>query len=275
MSTNSRINWRRTVSLSATLTVHLALLAVLLGIYPAPAPRTEQSVAAIVARLIAEPRKLAGETAPRRREATPPPGTPAKEPPRAARVRSAATLPRPVTAPEPVPVVQTPARPPRAPLAPNELSAPAATVSGPAIAGSGTAGGAGLERGGSGVAGTSTGIRFASKAQPSMPRSMRGSKWSGYALIGLRIGADGKPKEVVVLRSSGVRDIDRTARLAAQRSTYVPHTTDEGPIEFWGVVPVVFGDATPDVERDLADLAERWRSSQRSMDAYGTTRPAV
>jgi protein TonB len=274
MSTDSGISWHRTVSLSATLAVHLALLALLLGTYPAPVPRPEESAAAMVVRLIAEPRKLAGEASPRPREAAPPPGRTAKETPRAARVRNAAA-PRPITEPQSVPVAQAPAPPPRAPATPNDLPAPAAPVSGPVIAAAGTAGGAGLENGGSGDSGASAGIRFATRAQPLMPRSMRGSKWSGYALIGLRIGADGRPKEVVVLRSSGVRDIDRTARLAAQRSTYVPHTTDGRPVEFWGVVPVVFGEATPDVERDLADLAERWRSYHRGMDAYGTTRPAV
>lgn len=273
MSTDSGMSWRRTVSLSTTLAVHLAMLGLLLGAYPAPPPRAGESAAPMVVRLIAEPRKLAGEASPRPREATPPPGRPAREIPRAARVRSAAVPPRPSTTPESVVHVSAP--PLRAPAAPNDVAAPAAPASGPALAAAGTAGGAGLENGGSGDSGASAGIRFATKSPPLLPRSMRGLKWKGYALIGLHVGADGKPKEVVVLRSSGVHDIDRTARLAAQRSTYVPHMTQGRPVEYWGVVPVVFGEATPDVERDLADLAERWRSSRRGTDGLGTTRPAV
>lgn len=276
MSLDSRMSWRRIASLSATLAVHLAMLAFLLHTSPEPSPLPPSAPMAV--RLIDEPHELAGEASPLPREATPPPGPPARETPRAARVRSEVAEPRPSSTVTPARVVQAPAPLPPAPAAANDLRAPPARFSGPptaSTASTATAGGAGVESGGSGDSGASAGIRFATKAQPLMPRSMRGSKWSGYALIGLRIGADGKPKEVVVLRSSGVRDIDRSARLAALRSTYVPHTTGEGSIEFWGVVPVVFGEATPDVERDLADLAERWRSYHRGMDAYETTRPAV
>lgn len=274
MSIESGMNWRRIASLSATVAVHLAILALLIGAYPAPSPRPAEPFVPMVVRLIDEPHKLAGEATPRPREATPPPGRPANEIPRAARTRVAVVPPRPSNAPQPASVVQAPAPPLRAP-APSDLPAPAAPFSDASTAANRIAGGAGVESGGSGDSGASAGIHFATKAQPLLPRSMRGTKWSGYALIGLRVGADGKPKEVVVLRSSGVRDIDRAASLAARRSTYVPHMTEGRPVEFWGVVPVVFGETRPDVERDLADLAERWRSFHRGMDAYGTPRPAV
>lgn len=275
MNRDFGLNWRRTASLSATLVFHLLTLALLTAVRPLPQPLPAEQSETITVQLIAEPHRIAGESSPRPREATPPPGKPAQAIPRPARIRTAAVQPRPSNAAEPAVVVQTPASPMRTPTTPNELPAPPAAFSGAPTASTSALGGGGLEHGGKGDAGASAGIRFATKTQPLMPRSMRGSKWSGYALIGLRIGADGKPMEVVVLRSSGVHEIDRTARLAAQRSTYVPHMTRGQPVEFWGVVPVVFGEATPDVERDLAHLAERWRASRRDTDAPATPRPAV
>lgn len=52
------------------------------------------------------------------------------------------------------------------------------------------------------------------------------------------------------------------------------------PIEFWAVLPMVFGDAVPDLDHDLLDhdlatLAPKWRPGHPGREALREPRPAV
>lgn len=278
MSAHRRLEWRRIASLSATLWVHLAMLAFLLRGEPVPPAQPLQPSDSMVVRLITEPRMNSGDPAPSLRTTRPQAASSMrKAPSKVARVRSTVPQPRRLGSTERAQIVQAPSPPPQEEASSDETEPSASPLQTTISSTASAAPSAGGDVGGGGPGGsrTSSGIRFATKAAPLMPRSMRGSNWSGYALVGLRVGVDGRAKEIVVLRSSGVRAIDRTARLAAERSTYVPHMIQGKPVEFWGIVPVVFGKAVPDVERDLLDLTEKWRSSHPDVEVFDKTRPAV
>ena len=77
---------------------------------------------------------------------------------------------------------------------------------------------------------------------------------TGYAILLVRVGIDGRPLDVRIARSSGHPDLDSAAVRAARASDFNPHRRDGQPIEFIGIVPYTFGVAEPPVARDLARL---------------------
>lgn len=272
MSARDRLDLRRIAAISTTLAVHIALLMLLLAEHPSPAWLPEE---AIMVRLIPEPHVVVGVTA-GANDATSPEAAPAPaEAPKAKPARSVATVkhrpPQPV---EKVIDVGTLPPPTLAAIAPDTGTAFADTaVHGAAPPG--VVGRVGSRHGGQDGSGNAESIRFIKKVEPTLPTYLRERHWSGYVLLGLRVRADGKLADVVVLRSSGERLIDLVAKLAARRSTYEPHRKNGKPIAFWAVLPVVFGGAEPDLDRDLATLSSKWRGMPPDAEAPERTRPAA
>jgi protein TonB len=273
MPRSSDLSPRRIAAIGLSLAAHLALLLLLLGERPPPA--VQLSSEPIIVRLIPEPRVangvIAGSTLATTYSTVP---TPAEATPKARPAPKKVAAKRP---PRPTERVFTLGQlpPPTLDAIKPDAGASFADVTNPALASIGVTGNPGNRRGGNDGSGNSESIQFARKAPLALPPAMRARGWSGYVLLGLRVAADGRLREIVVLRSSGENAVDRIARQAASRSAYLPHRKNGRAIEFWAVLPVVFGNAVPDLDRDLATLAPKWRSGHPGREALREPRPAV
>lgn len=259
------LDGRRIAALGISLSIHLAMLMLLLG--DRPEPVAVASTEPILVRLIPDVRRTppgppAEDRAPDASAATIPAAM--KKRPKATRADAIVKRlekPRPqatqtVLTLEPLPPPQRDDRP---------VGRPSSLLSGsaPTLASSGAATSTDGDRGlGGGGTGDTDSIQYIKKVRPRLPRSTIARDWSGYTLLGLRIDVNGKPIEVVVLRSSSLAEADEAARRAARRSTYLPHLENGRPVEHWAVVPVVFGGAIPHIELDLAELAAQGRSGR-------------
>lgn len=244
-SRRARFDGRRVAALAATLSVHLALLLLLLRGTAFPPPPAGPPAPLIVRMAVLTRPAAAGlaRTDPRASRAAVPQ-------PLRTRRREAVAARRP----EPAIVVAEPVPPP--PLAPIRLatSAPAVSPADGIDAAAAGAGHRGAATAGAGSSVFSTRISFRRAARPVLSSHARVMGLTGYAILLVRVGIDGRPLDVRIARSSGHPDLDSAAVRAARASDFNPHRRDGQPIEFIGIVPYTFGVAEPPVARDLARL---------------------
>lgn len=76
--------------------------------------------------------------------------------------------------------------------------------------------------------------------QPDYPRDARRRGDEGTVVLSVLVGRDGLPKEVVIARSSGHRQLDREARAAVMRWRFRPVQVNGVTVEARGLVPIEF-----------------------------------
>lgn len=90
-------------------------------------------------------------------------------------------------------------------------------------------------------AGHSSGLSVLSSPAPIYPPRARRAGLQGEVVLRIRVGADGLPREVRVIRSSGHAELDRAAqRQVMARWRFEAPQVDGRSIEAWGDVPVRF-----------------------------------
>ena len=76
---------------------------------------------------------------------------------------------------------------------------------------------------------------------PRYPRAEAMSGVQGRVMLRILVGIDGRPVEVTVQKSSGNRNLDRTAREHVLKSwTFKPAMRNGQPVQAYGVVPIDF-----------------------------------
>jgi protein TonB len=86
----------------------------------------------------------------------------------------------------------------------------------------------------------SASVDYASVSRPAYPAAALRRSAQGEALIRVHVGADGRPGQVQLARSSGDRDLDRAAVLAVRGWRFQPARDSGAPVAAWVVVPVAF-----------------------------------
>jgi len=76
--------------------------------------------------------------------------------------------------------------------------------------------------------------------KPVYPPEARRKRQEGVARLGVKIGADGLPKEVVIKQSSGFSSLDEAAIQAVKRWTFEPAMTAGVPVATYSEVPIRF-----------------------------------
>lgn len=207
MQTNARkMNWLHVSGLSGSFSVH-ALAIVLLAI-PVAAPSLLPKVEVIHASMV-----------------SPPPELP--------------VVPLP---PEPMPIKRPQRRvEPQQPAPPqvNEASVMAVPMTQlPAVVPDSAAGVASLEP--TQTVATDSVLAYETVIQPDYPRDARKRGEHGTVVLSVLVGRDGLPKEVVVARSSGHRQLDREAREAVLRWRFRPVHVNGETVQARGLVPIKF-----------------------------------
>ncbi len=62
----------------------------------------------------------------------------------------------------------------------------------------------------------------------------------GTVLLRVLVGVDGKPIEVSVLKSSGIRKLDELAQRSVMKWLFKPATRDGQPVQAIGNIPIDF-----------------------------------
>ena len=84
-------------------------------------------------------------------------------------------------------------------------------------------------------------LAYVTATAPPYPRSEALSGIGGTVLLKILVDVDGRPLEVVVLESSGNRNLDRSAREHVRKHwLFQPAMRDGKPVQAYGKVPVVF-----------------------------------
>lgn len=78
------------------------------------------------------------------------------------------------------------------------------------------------------------------RMRPAYPALAREHGEEGTVLLGVRIGTDGRVREVRLLRSSGSLVLDAAASRAAEQWRFQPAQSEGRPVEAWLNVPVPF-----------------------------------
>jgi protein TonB len=93
-----------------------------------------------------------------------------------------------------------------------------------------------------GVAGRqpNSGAHYLSNPKPEYPEKARALHQQGVVLLGVEVGADGRPSEVTITRSSGFPELDQAAVRAVRRWTFEPARAGGLPVSSRVVVPVHF-----------------------------------
>ena len=153
-------------------------------------------------------------------------------------------MPTPTPEPEPVPSAEPSATPaaapprknpaPPPPRVPNPLRArrPAAESAASSASGSSGANSRGAE--------TIARPSYLRNPAPEYPVEARRSHQQGIVLLSVEVGANGRPREVVVKRSSGVRSLDEAAMQSVRRWTFEPAKAGGLPVASRADVPVRF-----------------------------------
>jgi len=76
--------------------------------------------------------------------------------------------------------------------------------------------------------------------QPTYPEASREEGEEGLVLLRVRISRTGEPEEIVLVKSSGHRSLDRAAIDGVKRWTFAPAQRGEEAIEAWMQVPIRF-----------------------------------
>lgn len=87
---------------------------------------------------------------------------------------------------------------------------------------------------------TDTGPAVSQRVQPEYPASAYRDRAEGTVLVGVLVGADGRPVEVDVVERSGNRELDRAAVDAVRQWTFDPAVRDGSRVEARVEVPVAF-----------------------------------
>lgn len=84
-------------------------------------------------------------------------------------------------------------------------------------------------------------LAYVKAPPPTYPRAEIRSGIGGTVLLRVLVDVDGRPLEVVVLESSGNRNLDRSARENVLKNwLFQPAMRDGQPVQAYGKVPVVF-----------------------------------
>ncbi len=157
----------------------------------------------------------------------PPPAPTPKTPPAPAPVIAAAPAPLPAPtsfiAPELPPVEAPPASPTvpvvvaaAPPVAPASATAPVAREL-PASA-----------------------IQYLEPPEPAYPRASRRAGEAGLVIVRVFVGADGLPRQLQVLQSSGFARLDEAALDGVRRARFKPPTENGQPTAGWARIPIPF-----------------------------------
>lgn len=71
---------------------------------------------------------------------------------------------------------------------------------------------------------------FKNRVNPIYPESARAKHEIGAVVLKVLVGADGKPKQFMIFKSSGYKDLDDAVMTAAKASTYNPATRGSTPV---------------------------------------------
>ena len=84
-------------------------------------------------------------------------------------------------------------------------------------------------------------LEYVKATPPPYPRVAIADSLEGVVLLRVLVGADGKPVEVTIEKSSGHRVLDREAQRHVLRTwTFRPATRDGQPVQAIGIVPIDF-----------------------------------
>lgn len=84
-------------------------------------------------------------------------------------------------------------------------------------------------------------IAYDHAAPPAYPSLARRRGWEGTVLLRVRVGADGRPTEVLIERSSGHGLLDRSAsEHVLARWRFQPAVVEGRAVSAWARVPIVF-----------------------------------
>ncbi len=162
--------------------------------------------------------------------AAPPPPAPAptpKTPPPPAPVIAAAPAPLPAptsfTAPE-LPPVEAPAASPTVPVV--VATAPPAAPASAAAAVTREL--------------PASAIQYLEPPEPAYPRASRRAGEAGLVVVRVFVGADGLPRQLQVLQSSGFARLDEAALDGVRRARFRPPTENGQPTAGWARIPIPF-----------------------------------
>lgn len=218
------MKWEWPACFTAALALHGAVLFGIRMETPAQAlPMAEDSVPVDVS-LVEEAPEPAGPAA-----------TPAPTP------DQSTPAPTPESTPEPTPEMSTP--PPEATPPPDAMTEAAATpkpaphpsethhptphtahgsAAAPASAAARLAPGTGHAGHGGAGGGATTQARYLSNPRPDYPPDARRLRQQGVVYLSVEVGADGRPTDVAVSRSSGFPELDQAAAAAVRRWLFAP-----------------------------------------------------
>lgn len=158
--------------------------------------------------------------------APPPPPLPPKSPPPPAPVIAAAPRvdsPAAFVVPEPPPEPAPPA-PPEPPVVVVAAPVPPAPPPPPAVARELPA----------------SAIQYLEPPEPVYPRASRRLGEAGLVVVRVFVGADGLPKQLQVLHSSGFLRLDAAALDGVRRARFMPPTENGQPTAGWARIPIPF-----------------------------------
>ncbi|MDD5350225.1 MAG: TonB family protein [Chthoniobacteraceae bacterium] len=82
--------------------------------------------------------------------------------------------------------------------------------------------------------------RHESNPKPVYPPEARRKRQEGVARLGVKIGSDGRPEEVVIKQTSGFSSLDEAAIQAVRRWIFEPATAAGVPVATYAEVPIRF-----------------------------------
>lgn len=82
--------------------------------------------------------------------------------------------------------------------------------------------------------------RYRENDRPIYPRMARLKGYEGTALLEVKVGADGRVKDLVVKKSSGYQILDEEALRAVRKWLYLPARRGGTPVPSRMIVPIPF-----------------------------------
>ncbi len=158
--------------------------------------------------------------------APPPPAPVSKTPPPPVPVIAAAPAPTPA-----VPDLVAP-EPPADPVPPAVAPVPATVVAAPAPPASAPPPPARDL--------PASAIQYLEPPDPAYPRTSRRAGESGLVVVRVFVGADGLPRQLQVLQSSGFARLDEAALEGVRRARFKPPTENGQPTAGWARIPIPF-----------------------------------
>jgi protein TonB len=233
IETGTPVPRRTAIAMAASVILHAAALLVLLSL-PKPPPLETPIVVFPVSLVVGGAGGGEGGGTP---DATPSPPPPPSPPEPVAEVAPPTPAPAPVPAVRPK--VAKPVKQPRTEPAPSSVAnAPSDGTSGAVAAPSGGGTGAG---GGGGTGFSAASPAYGVNPQPPYPMVARRLRLEGTVVLRVFVAADGTPKRVEVLQSSGHESLDTSAAdTVRERWRFQPARRNGIPIEDSVQVPIRF-----------------------------------